>query len=521
MGGSVRRRDLEKATVKFATAMLDEKPSKRWIERLRDEVRDEWRSLGSSDARKEAVDSLKDLTKLAQAAGGRAAEAAGEDMARNVLWSIDPDRESGSKLLRLLDRNDAPVAWNEEAQVGLTEGDVAALLALMDADARDRRFDVDRFADRHERDVERASKRMADAFEDADGEVAWFAANFSVYAEGLEGNWDDMSRRERRDALDLVQEGELPKRATMKEFLGSGDIAGPSRKALQIIEADEGLTRSEYARTNMRLVEAIAGEKLSKSERDLFREEGRHSWNTSTPEERLAGYEILSQRKNVADARGGAAIEAAGEDAVRNGLMDIWGQEEWSSKGIYRVLNKHDRVLAWNDGGEVAVTVADAEAIAAMYSARAKDKNFDADDFSRDTFRFLKKELREDFGEYSSDGAVRIAQLSAYAAGLEEAWDDLSRSERRKALEFPWEPDPVGPKLMRKIVGEDDLWALRDAALAVENLDTDLNQRGGGGSSSLDVTVALFEASNQMYNQSLVSTMMAGGNLSFFDPFGW
>ena len=316
MGRSARR-DFQKAYIDFATAMLDDRPSKKWREKLREEARDEWRDLDRGD-RKAALAVFEDLADLADARGGAAIEAAGEDMARLILWSLNPTPAmEASAIYRVIDREDPLWSWNEEANLELTIGDVAAMLALMDAKARDKRFDVDRF-DRQNFDlVEEAGYVVADYFRNADVDEALMLSSFSVYAEGLEAHWEDMSRKERRDALGLM-EGDAPKRSNMKEFLDAGDPFGPMRKAMNSVDWDDdggkggGLDRGDFANRYVKLAQEIVGEKLTKSERRDLREEARDKWRDYDAEERSAGYERMGDRLKVADADGGRAIEARG-----------------------------------------------------------------------------------------------------------------------------------------------------------------------------------------------------------------
>ena len=527
MGRSLRSRDLEKAYIDLATQLFDDQPGKRWRERLRDEARDDWKSIDDAGDRKAYVKDIKLLADLADASGGRAIDAAGEDVAQNYLLANNSAQtQKTSAFFRLMDRENPVLAWNAEAGVGLTQDDVESLLALMDARPNDKRFDVDRYADRHGSDVNSVAKEFAKAFDDLDADMAWLLGSFDVYAEGLEANWGDMSRRERRDALDFVQEGDAPKRATMKEFLNADDLVDATQRALKSVGlADKGhrddgqLDRSDYTHRWVQLSEAVMDEKMTRSERRDLVDSARDAWDEKDEQGRLESYERLTQRKQVADADGGAAVEAAGENAVRNALLSFMDPEDWSSSATLRIFENHDPVVAWHEGAEVALTEADVEAIAALWDAKPKDKRFDADDFDRDSFRFYERELGDIFPEVSESSALSLAHLDAYAAGLEESWDDLTQKERRQALDMPWADGDLSPKLMRKIIGVESLAAARDAALATENLNPDLTERsadGGSDASSLDVSAALFDAQMQQFNQSLVyQNYMTGMNFIF------
>ena len=529
MGRSARR-DFQKAYIDFATAMLDDRPSKKWREKLREEARDEWRDLDRGD-RKAALAAFEDLTDLADARGGAAIEAAGEDMARLILWSLNPTPAmEASAIYRVIDREDPLWSWNEEANLELTIGDVAAMLALMDAKARDKRFDVDRF-DRQNFDlVEEAGYVVADYFRNADVDEALMLSSFSVYAAGLEAHWDDMSRKERRDALGLM-EGDAPKRSNMKEFLDAGDPFGPMRKAMNSVDWDDGgdggggnSGRKDYARLHYTLVQEIAGEKLTKSERKDLIAEGRAVWDRYDDEERASSIEKLTQRKQVADANGGPAVEDAGQDAIRNGLLSLTDGSN-SFLGL-KVINKHDPMIAWNAAAEVAVTRADVEAVAALWKAKAKDGKFDADRFDHDSFVFHKENMVDNFANVSVETAMKVSNCGSFAAGLEEAWDDLTRSERREALDMPWEDGLPSEKLMRKIIGADDFYDLRARALAQGGIDEDLlpgtASGGGGGSPSGDASfdanyLAIQQAQNDYWSRELVYTDYFG----FSGTTGW
>lgn len=133
MGRSIRRRDSEQARIDPAAELLDDRPGERWRERLCDD----WRSFDAGE-REQAVADAGTLAAPADAPGGRAVEAAGEDLARNVPpANVSAERHDDAAPSRLL-RRQGPVLfwpvlfwpvlfWNEEAGVAPARADLGSL----------------------------------------------------------------------------------------------------------------------------------------------------------------------------------------------------------------------------------------------------------------------------------------------------------------------------------------------------------------------------------------------------------
>lgn len=226
------------------------------------------------------------------------------------------------------------------------------------------------------------------------------------------------------------------------------------------------LSAAKFGKKYVKLVQKLTDSKLSRSEKIALKEEAAEDRaELAGKAEKTVALETLNNMIRVADARGGPAVEEAGEDAVVAYLYSVTDAEDRADSFLFNLIAADDEPLARNPSTGTIFTRDDAQAAVALLGADPGQRKFKPAKAEDDEVDLAARLLAAEYATADAATAAALARLDSYAAGLEKAWRGLTVKQREKALAYVKEDADLPPALAKKILGVPSIFELTGASL--------------------------------------------------------
>ncbi|MGF1476941.1 MAG: hypothetical protein ACFB6S_15430 [Geminicoccaceae bacterium] len=224
---------------------------------------------------------------------------------------------------------------------------------------------------------------------------------------------------------------------------------------------------------NVAIVEALSGRRLTPSERDEIATDVARELERSPAGVAQTATHFESVLAQLGSEPSAARAEALRE-RVRAQIFYGLAPEARSRLAAWRIIEASDPTLANHEQSLTLLTRSDAMALARFEAADNETWPRDVDAAAVERTAAALTEAYGEKGESPCTLGVRgLTIVSAFAAGVDQTWPNMSREERGLAVQMGAGDTPLTPEIAHAVVGDPDVFAFFSLSGA-SHLDKDL-----------------------------------------------